>query len=83
VAVGEAQAQPRAAPTLFMAARHVGGRPGLVDEDQPFWVEIGLGVEPCSPLLQDVRTVLFDRVAGLFFRVIPRAASRSQSSTNV
>jgi hypothetical protein len=62
-------------------------------------VEIGLSVEPGAPLAQDVRMVLLDRVAGLLFRVItrrwknrdsadlevaiPRAVSRSQSSTSV
>jgi hypothetical protein len=70
-----------------------------VDENKALGVEIGLGVEPGAPLLQDVRAVLLDRVAGLFFRVIPRrwknrdsadldvaiprAASRSHSSTSV
>ena len=72
VAVGEAHAQPRAARTAPMAAGHVGGGPGLIDEDQPLGVEVWLGVEPGAPLLQNVRAVLLDRVAGLFFRVIPR-----------
>ncbi len=31
-----------------------------------------MGVEPGATLLQDVRTVLLDRMPGLFFRVIPR-----------
>ena len=66
VAMREAHAQPGAARTPPVAARHVGGRPGLVDEDQPRRVEIGLGVEPGAPLLQDVRTVLLDRMPGLF-----------------
>lgn len=82
-----------------MAAGHVGRRPGLVDEDEPFGIEIGLGVEPGAAPAQDVRAILLDGVAGLFFRVIPRrwknrdrpdfdvaiprAASRSQSSTSV
>jgi hypothetical protein len=50
-----------------VAAGHVGGGPGLVDKDQPLWVEIGLGVKPGAPLLQNVWAVLLDRVAGLFF----------------
>jgi len=82
-----------------MAARHVGGGPGFVDEDEPLGVEVGLGVKPEVALAQDVRTVLLDGVAGLFFLVmprrwknrdradfdvaIPRAASRSHSSTSV
>jgi len=99
VAVREAHPQPRAAPTPSMTAGHVGGGPCLVDEDEPLRVEIRLGVEPGAALAQDVGTVLLDRVAGLFFRVIPRrwknrdnadlevaiprAASRSHSSTSV
>ena len=63
-----------------MAARHVGGGPGLVDEDEPLRVEIGLGVEPGAPLAQNVRTVLLDRVAGLFFRVIPRRRKNRDSA---
>ena len=67
VAMREAHAQPGAARTPSMAARHVGGGPGLIDEDKALWVEIGLRVEPGAALLQDVRTVLLNRVAGLFF----------------
>lgn len=99
VAVGEAHPQPGAARTPPVAAGHVGCRPGLVDEDQALGVEVWLGVEPGAPLLQNVRAVLLDRVAGLFFRVIPRrwkkrdsadlevaiprAASRSHNSISV
>jgi transposase len=54
-----------------MAAGHVGGGPGLVDEDEAFGFEVDLAVEPMLPLPQDVGTVLLDRVPGLFLRVIP------------
>jgi hypothetical protein len=54
-----------------MAPRHVGGCPGLVDEDQPLGVEIKLALEPCLPPLQDVGPILLRRVTGLFLRVIP------------
>jgi hypothetical protein len=43
-------------------ARHVGGGPGLVDEDQPLGMEIELTVEPFLALLQDVRAVLLGGV---------------------
>jgi hypothetical protein len=82
-----------------MAERHVGCGLGLVDNDQALGVEIGLGVEPGASLLRNVWAVLLDRVAGFFFRVIPRrwkncdradldvvipcAASRSHNSTSV
>jgi len=49
-----------------MAPRHVGGRPGLVDEHEPIGVEIGLSVEPGAALAQNVRAILLDGVAGLF-----------------
>jgi hypothetical protein len=54
-----------------MAAGHVGGGPGLIDEDQTLRIEVELVVEPAPPLPQDVGPVLLDRVPGLFLRVIP------------
>lgn len=54
-----------------MAAGHVVGGPGLVDEDETLGFEIYLSVEPALALPQDVGAVLLDRVAGLFLRVIP------------
>jgi hypothetical protein len=54
-----------------VAARHVRGSPGLVDEDEALGFEIDLAVEPVPALPQDVGTVLLDRVPGLFLRVIP------------
>jgi hypothetical protein len=48
---------------------HVGLGPGLVDEDQPFRVEVGLGGEPGLPPRQDVGTILRAGVRGLFLRV--------------
>jgi len=54
-----------------MAAGHVGGSPGLVDEDQALRIEIELTVEPALALPQDVGSVLLDSMAGLFLRVIP------------
>jgi hypothetical protein len=54
-----------------MAARHVGGGPGLIDEHEAFGFEVDLTVEPVLALPQDVGTVLLDRVPGLFLRVIP------------
>ena len=71
MAVREAHPQTLAFGAAAMAAGHVGRRPGLVDEDQAFWFQIELTVEPMATLLQDVRTVLLDRVPGLFFRVMP------------
>jgi hypothetical protein len=52
-----------------MAAGHVGGGPGFVDEDEALRIQIALAVEPVLPLLQDVGAVLLDSVASLFLRV--------------
>jgi hypothetical protein len=41
-----------------MATRHVGGRPALVDEDQPLGIEVELSIEPFFPALQDVGAVV-------------------------
>ena len=71
MAVREAHAQPLAFGAAAMTAGHVRGGPGLVDEDEAFGFEIDLAVEPVLTLLQDVGTVLLNRVAGLFLRVIP------------
>ena len=59
-----------------MGARHVGGRPGLVDEDQPVRVKVELVVEPSLPQLQDVGAVLLDSVRSLFLRVKLRRAKK-------
>jgi hypothetical protein len=74
VAVRHADAQALPVRGAAMAAGHVGLRPGLVDEDQPRGVEVGLGVEPGLPAYQDVGTILLAGVRGLFLRVIRRRA---------
>jgi hypothetical protein len=70
--VRHAGAQPLAAWRPAIAPRHVRRRPGFVNEDQPFGIEIELAVEPLLAPLQDVGTVLLGRVRRLFLRVIPR-----------
>ncbi len=50
-----------------MPTRHVGGGPGLVDEDEALGIEVELTVEPGFTALQDVGPVLFGSVRGLFF----------------
>jgi len=50
-----------------MPARHVGGGPCLVDEDEAVGIEIELALEPILAALQDIRAVLLARVRGLFF----------------
>lgn len=70
--VGDGHAQPLAARGSAVGAGHVRARPGLVDEHEPFRVEIRLAVEPGLPARQDVRALLFAGVRGLFLRVQPR-----------
>jgi len=47
-----------------MLARHVDGRPGLVDEDQLLGIKIELTLEPFFAAFQDVGAVLLHGVAG-------------------
>ena len=53
-----------------MAPGHVGGGPGLVDEGQALRLEVEVAVEPSVPTAQDVGSILFLGVGGLFLRVI-------------
>ena len=71
MAVREAHPQALAFGAPPVTAGHVGGGPGLVDEDEAFGFEVDLTVEPVPALSQDVGAVLLDRVPGLFLRVIP------------
>ncbi len=70
--VSERNADPQAltARSAAVTARHVGGGPGLVDEDQALGVEIELPFEPGLALLRDVGAALLGRVRGLFLRVM-------------
>ena len=67
----ESHPQPLAFRAAPVTAGHVRCGPSLVDEDKAFGFEIDLTVEPVLTLPQDVGTVLFNRVPGLFLRVIP------------
>ncbi len=49
-----------------MAPGHLGRSAGLVDEHQPFGLQIGLGVEPGLLAAQDVSSLLLARVRGFF-----------------
>jgi hypothetical protein len=53
-----------------MTARHVGGGPGLVDEDQSLGIEVELILEPLFAPGQDVGAILLGGVRGLFLRVM-------------
>ncbi len=68
--VRHTRAQPLAASASAVLARHVGRRPGFVDEDEPVGVEIESPLEPVPATAQDVGPVLLGGVRGLFLRVI-------------
>jgi hypothetical protein len=70
VAMRDADPQALSPRGAAMGSRHVGLRPGLVDEDQPLGIEVGLGVKPGLPVFQDIGTILLAGVRGLFLRVI-------------
>ena len=73
---GDAGEQTLASPATAMAPCHVGGCPGLVDEDQLVRVEIELALEPFLATLQDVGRILLRRLACLFLRVMPRRTKK-------
>jgi hypothetical protein len=58
-------------------AGHLGREAGLVDEDKSLWIEIGLSLEPVTPPLQDVGTLLLQCMGGLFLNVQPRPRSQA------
>ncbi len=69
--VGDRPQQANAAPTAAALAHHVGGGPGLVDEDQAIGVQLGLECHPMRPRGSDIGTLLLARVERLFLSVSP------------
>ena len=61
--------QAQTASTSAIAARHVRGGPGLVDEDQAIGVERRLAADEHAPGLGDIGAVLLGRVQALFLSV--------------
>ena len=72
VTLRHAAPQLLAARRTPMSAGHLGGSSSLIDEYEPFGIEIELTVEPCLPAAQDVGTALLVRVCRLFLSVIRR-----------
>jgi hypothetical protein len=66
MAVRNPGAQTLAARRPAAQPRHLRAGAGLVDEDQPGRVEIGLAVEPGFTPLGDVGAVLLGRVRSFF-----------------
>jgi hypothetical protein len=60
---GEQASAARSAPLL---TGHVGLGPGLVDEDQPVWIDITLVALPSLALALDIRTFLLGGAQSFF-----------------
>ena len=58
--------QPAAFAAAAMAADHVGGHPGFIDEDQVAAIKLGLVLAQFQPRRLNVRPVLFAGVQGFF-----------------
>jgi hypothetical protein len=61
-----------AACAAAITLRHVGGSPGLVEENQPRRVQFRLPLAPFAAGLSDIRAVLLGRVVRLFLSAKPR-----------
>src|SRR3954466_663268 len=75
-----ASPQPPPARGPPVAPGHVGGSPGLVDEDQPFGIEIELALEPGLAPPADVGTILLGGMRRLFLRAIWWRRQKRQSA---
>ena len=69
-----ARNQALAAPAAAMRRRHVGLRPGLVDEDETAQIEALPFLQPSRAPGLDIRTVQLGRGQRLFLRVMPSRA---------
>src|SRR3954453_22138361 len=75
-----ASPQPPTAQGPPIAPGHVGGSPGLVDEDQALGIEIKLALEPGLAPLANIRPVLLGGMRCLFLRVIWWRRQKRQSA---
>src|SRR5262245_32968470 len=64
--VGEGADEALASRTAAIAAYHVGGDPGLVEEDETNWVQSPLAVPPSRAGRRHVRPVLLGGMKRLF-----------------
>jgi hypothetical protein len=67
MALRDAGAQPLALGRPAIPTRHVGGRPGLVDEHQTLRIDIELTLEPLPAPLHDIWPVLLGGMGGLLW----------------
>jgi hypothetical protein len=73
--VGDGTDEALASRTAAIAAYHVGGDPGLVDEDETSWVQSPLAVAPSRAGRRHVRPVLLGGTKRLFLSRRPRRSS--------
>ena len=78
MAMRDGGSQPLPLGRAAVAARHIGGGPGLVHEDQPFRIKIELALEPGLATFQNVGALLLGRVRGLFLSEIWRRSKKRQ-----
>jgi hypothetical protein len=71
MAMGHSNPEPLAPRAPAVAARHVGGSPGFIDEHEAIRREIELPLEPVPTASQDVGAVLLRGMGCLFLRVMP------------
>ncbi len=83
MAVGNAGPQALASRCSTVAPGHVGGGPGLVNEDQAFRVEVELTLEPGLAPPQDIGAVLLGGRRRLFLRVILWRRQKRQSAATL
>ena len=66
MAVRHAEAQTLAAPAASVMARHVGGGPCLIVEDELVRIEVELAIKPGLALPHDIGAVRFRGMGSLF-----------------
>lgn len=71
MAMGDRRPTALAARGSAIHPRHLGIGAGLIDEDQPFGIEIGLALEPDQAAGIYVWSFLLGGVRRLFLRVMP------------
>jgi len=76
--VRDADPQPSPSPAASAFARQIGGSPGFVDENKLPRIDVELRPKPRLTLLQDVRTLLFLGMCGLFLKVISWRSKKRQ-----
>ena len=80
VAVRDGGAQPSSTPAAPVLARKIGRRAGFVDEDELCRIEIELSGKPRPSARQNVRTLLFFGVRGLFLSVMSWRSKKRHST---